>query len=67
MPRFMFKAAITVDVAMEIDAPDEAAAREKFDSQIMMSAKLTETAEEDYVVSEDSISGIDRLTVEKLD
>ncbi|NDV50406.1 hypothetical protein [Salipiger sp. PrR003] len=67
MPRFMFKAAITVDVEMEIDAADEAAAREKFDSEIMMSARLTETAEEHYEVSEDSISGIDRLTVEKLD
>lgn len=59
--RYIINASVTVDVEMSIEAQTPEAAKAIFDSQIMMTARLTDTDEANYTTTEDSISDVTNL------
>lgn len=63
MTRYTITASVTVDVEMSIEAESELVAQEVFDSQLAMSATLTELPADSFDVSEDSISNIDSVKI----
>ena len=64
MAKYTIAASVTVDVEMAIEAASAKEAMEIFENQIAMSAFLTDTPKSEYDVHEDSISDVQRVTVE---
>jgi hypothetical protein len=64
MAKYTVTASVTVDVEMSIEAASGDAAKEIFDSQLMMTAALANTPKDSYVVVEDTISEVDRMNVD---
>ena len=64
MAKYTVTARVTVDVEMSIEAASGDAAKEVFDSRLMMTAALTNTPKDKYTVAEDSISAVDSVNVD---
>lgn len=65
MARFTITATVSVDVEMSVEAASATEARKLFDDHICMTATLIDLPEENFDVSEECVSGVDRCSVRR--
>lgn len=67
MPHYDIGAVVTVDVVITVEADSPDAAKELFDSHIMMTASLVDVLADKFEVSEDSIRECTIAAVEQVE
>lgn len=65
MSRYTIKATVFVDVELSIEATDKGHARALLDSHLIVTAGMIDLPASDWDVSEDSISDVSGVTIEK--